>query len=30
VPWHVDLVDFSEVDEPFRSRVLEEGIEWTA
>ncbi len=30
VPWRVDLVDLSEVDEPFRSRVLEEGIEWTA
>jgi uncharacterized protein len=30
VPWRVDLVDLSEVDPSFRSRVLEEGIEWTA
>lgn len=30
VPWHVDLVDLSEADPAFRSRVLEEGIEWTA
>jgi predicted nucleotidyltransferase len=30
VPWRVDLVDLSDVDPSFRSRVLDEGIEWTA
>lgn len=29
VPWRVDLVDLSEVDPSFRSRVFEEGIEWS-
>jgi predicted nucleotidyltransferase len=30
VPWHVDLVDLSQVDPEFRRRVIGEGLPWTA
>ena len=30
VPWHVDLVDLSQVAPEFRRRVISEGIAWTA
>ena len=29
IPYSVDIVDLSQVDETFREKILAEGIEWT-